>query len=60
MRPFGQGERFPKPPLLRADCTERTHGQWEVLIDLQDFPQFGFRVFEPAGVPETDRQDGAV
>ena len=60
MRPFGQRERFLKPPLLRADRTERTHGKWEVLIDLQDLPQFGFRVLQPAGVSETDRKMVAV
>ena len=35
-------------------------GQWEVLIDLQDPPQFGFRVLQPAGVSETDRKMVAV
>jgi hypothetical protein len=51
-RPFGQRERFLEPSLLRADSTERTDGQREVLIELQDLAQFGFRLLESAGVPE--------
>ena len=37
-----------------------SEGQREVLVDLQDLPQFGFRVLQPAGVSKTDRQMVAV
>ena len=60
VRLLGQRERFLKPALLRADGTERAHGKWEALIDFQDPPQFGFRVLQPASVPETNREMVAV
>ena len=60
VRSFGQRERFLEPPLLRADCAECIEGQREVLVNLQDLPQFGFSVLWPAGVSKTDRQVVAV